>query len=302
MRAKQKYSYIEGWVSIAVNVALFIFKWYAGIVSRSVALQADAMHTLSDSISSVFILIGAKISNKPPDQKHPFGHGRAELITALSVGMLLSFVAYEFFRESIAKLLHGQAAEYGRIAVIATITSILIKELLAQFAFFFYRKTGSKPLKADAWHHRSDALSSVIMLMGIFFNRYFWWIDGVLGTLIALFIFYTALTIILEAVNPLLGKTPDSVMVSNIKSICDDAYGAPLNAHHFHLHEYGDHSELTFHIVLPAEYSLRQSHALADLIETTIREKLNIEATIHMESSGDDKDQGDNSGNTQSYV
>jgi cation diffusion facilitator family transporter len=286
----QKWSYLEGWLSIIVNTLLFILKYWAGVVSGSIAIIADAWHTLSDTISSVFVLIGAKVSGKPPDERHPFGHGRAELITAFLIGVILAFIAYEFARESVLKLITHSPAHYGTIALIATITSILLKEGLTQFAFWTYRKSGSKALEADGWHHRSDALSSVIVLVGIFFSKFFWWIDGILGILVALLILYSAYKIVNNSIDPLLGKVPNEALLEGIRHACNAAYGKPVKAHHFHIHEYGSHTELTFHIVLPPENTLKTAHQLANQIETAIREKFSIEATIHMEPEGDEQD------------
>ncbi len=285
-----KLSYLEGWLSIAINILLFGLKYWAGIVSGSIAIIADAWHTLSDSISSIFLLIGAKVSEKPPDERHPFGHGRAELITAILIGMFLAFVAYEFISESIERLHQKPEFHYGIIAIVVTILSIISKEGLAQFAFWAFRRTHSNALRADAWHHRSDAFSSLIILVGIFLGRFFWWIDAVLGIIVAMLILYSAFEIIREAVDPLMGKIPDKSTLREIKALCLDISGRPLRAHHFHLHEYGDHAELTFHLVFPRDYTLLQAHTLANELELTIRDKLNIEATIHMEPEGEEHD------------
>ncbi len=290
VNSSKKYADLEGRVSIIVNTLLFGIKFYAGKVSCSVALQADAWHTLSDTVSSVFVLIGAYWAVRPPDEEHPFGHGRAELLTALGLGMFLGFIAYEFGRESIVKLLSRGSAQYGPIAVAATIVSILVKEGLAQFAFWTYRKSGSQALKADGQHHRSDALSSVLVLVGIVFSKSFWWIDGLLGIGVALAILYMSVQIVMEAVHPLLGTKLDDSTAEKIGDLCSTVYGSHVGTHHFHIHEYGDHSELTFHLVLPAEVSLQHAHELANRIEDAIRKTYQMEATIHMEPQGAEKD------------
>ncbi len=287
---KSQLSRAEGWISIIINSLLFVLKYWAGLVSGSIAIIADAWHTLSDSISSVFVLVGTKVSERPPDDRHPFGHGRAELITAIIIGMFLAFIGYEFLRESISRLVEKQASTFGAIAKIVTVFSVLAKEGLAQFAFWAYRKTNSKPLRADGWHHRSDAISSVLILVGIFLGGQFVWMDGVLGILVALLIFYSAFEIIRDAVDPLMGKTPDDELIKNIKRLCNTTFGQSIHAHHFHIHEYGDHTELTFHIVFSSEYTLKQAHDLTTKIESQIRDEFNIEATIHMEPEGDEGD------------
>ena len=276
-------SYLEGWLSIVVNVILFILKYWAGTVTGSIAIIADAWHTLSDSVSSIIVLIGIKVSAKPADKEHPFGHGRAELIASIIIGVLLSIIAYNFVKESISKLNNHGSANFGSLAIIVTVISILCKEALAQFAFWAAKKTDSNILKADGWHHRSDAISSIIILAGIFLGKYFWWIDGVLGIVVALLIFLATFEIFKDSINHLLGKKPDKKLLTSITLICQEIAGKEITAHHFHLHDYRNHAELTFHIKLPENMSILKAHNIASKIEDQILNNLNIEATIHME-------------------
>jgi len=278
----KKLSYIEGWLSIIVNVLLFGLKYWAGIVTGSIAIIADAWHTLTDSISSIILLIGVKISSKPADEKHPFGHGRAEVIASLVIGVLLAIIAFSFLQESIEKLKNRETVVFGTLAIVVTIISIISKEALAQYAIWADKKTGSTVLKADAWHHRSDAISSVIILVGIFLGKYFWWIDGVLGIIVALLIFYATYEIFGDSINPILGTSPDKNLVQKVEHICH-RINSMTQAHHFHIHEYGNHTELTFHIYLPNEICLNEAHKISEEIEEEIKINLGIESTIHME-------------------
>jgi len=275
----------EGWFSVGVNILLFLLKYWAGLVTGSIALIADAWHTLSDSISSVIVILGYRIKSKPADQEHPFGHGRAELIAALIIGVLLATIAFNFLIESIRILQNHEPVVFGNVAIIVTIISILMKEAMAQYALWAAKRLNSNALRADGWHHRSDSISSIIILIGIFIGPYFWWIDGALGIAVSIFIFHTSYSILMEAINPLLGELPDPDMIQKIKSICDNRIKIDANLHHFHIHRYGDHSELTFHIKLPGEFSLDKAHDIATEIETEINDKFNIETTIHMEPS-----------------
>lgn len=275
--------YLEGWLSIVINIGLFILKFWAGIVTGSVAIIADAWHTLSDSLSSIVVLVGVKISNKPADKEHPFGHGRAELIASIIIGMLLVVIAFNFVLESIDKLKNHESVQFGAIAIIATVVSIVSKELMAQFAFWAGKKTKSITLKADAWHHRSDAISSIIILVGIFLGPYFWWIDGVLGLIVAIMIFYAAYEIISDASGPLLGEEPDEELIKQLNEISIQKAGFDVSVHHVHMHRYGDHTELTFHIRLPKKTTLEKAHDISTEIELELKRSLNIYATIHAE-------------------
>jgi cation diffusion facilitator family transporter len=279
---KKNYSFIEGWISIIGNIILFVLKYWAGIVTGSVALIADAWHTLTDSVSSMVVIISAYISKKPADKDHPFGHGRADLVSSIIIGMLLIMIGFEFILKSIEQLQSGTAVNFGTLAIVVTIISILVKEGMAQYAFWAALKTNSPILKADGWHHRTDALSSVIVLIGILLGRFYWWIDGILGIIVALLIFYAAYQILKESIDRLMGEIPDDKLILQINKITRELH-MDVCPHHFHMHKYGDHIEMTFHILLPPHITLEEAHRKANTIEETIREHMNIEATIHME-------------------
>lgn len=274
---------MEGWLSIMGNVLLFILKYWAGVVTGSIAIIADAWHTLSDSLSSVIVLVGAKISKKPADEDHPFGHGRADLISAFVIGILLLLVAFDFVIESYHTLRDRETSQFGTIAIVVMIISVVLKELLAQFAYRGAQKTKSKVLKADAWHHRSDAISSLVILVGIFLGKYYWWIDGALGMAVALMIGYAAYEIIRDSIHSLLGESPEKELLDELKKICERVYPPGLNPHHFHVHNYGDYTEVTFHIKLPHDMTIKDAHDIATNVEDEIKNKFGFVSTIHIE-------------------
>ncbi len=272
-----------GWISIAGNTLLAIAKFVIGLQSGSVAIMADAWHTASDSISSIIMLFGIKTISKPADQDHPFGHGRAQLIASLIIGTLLGMVAIEFLIQAVQHLYHHQATHYSTAATVVIVISIIAKEAMAQYAFAVARHSHIEAVKADAWHHRSDALSSGVILIGIFINPYFWWTDSVLGLLIAGIVFYAAIEIIKQSADPLLGQNVDNELVQHINTICRQVIDDDIETHHLHIHRYGAHTELTFHIRLNGEMSLDAAHRYTQLLEQAIRDELGIHATIHTE-------------------
>jgi cation diffusion facilitator family transporter len=273
----------EGWVSILTNLLLFALKYWAGLASGSIALIADAWHTLTDSVSSVIVLIGGKLSNKPADEEHPFGHGRAEHIAAIIIGVLLAIVAFDFILNSVEKFNSREAGNFGTIAIVVTIISIVGKEALAQYAFLGYRQTKSAVLKADAWHHRTDSLSSVIILVGILVGKYYWWIDSLMALIVALMIAYASFEILSKEIKSLLGERIDPELIQAIKVDIDGLLEREVYIHHFHLHQYGQHNELSCHIKLPANMSLNEAHAICTRIESRIKEKFGLITTIHPE-------------------
>lgn len=262
---------------------LFGLKFWAGVVSGSVALIADAWHTLSDSLSSGIVIASAKISSRKPTKNHPYGFGRWEQIASIFIGFMLAIVAYEFIKEAIDKFGSKQEAQFGTLAYVVTIISILAKEGLAQFSLWAYRKSDFTPLKADAWHHRSDAISSLIILAGLFFQNSFWWVDSVLGIVVALMLFYAVYDIVKEAIGKLLGETPSEELIDEIKALIEAQTENDLKPHHFHLHNYGNHRELTFHIGVQQDLTVKEAHDFAESIEKAIRKEFNIIATIHID-------------------
>jgi len=280
---KTKAGYVEGVVSIIVNAVLFFLKIWVSILTGSVALAADAWHTLSDSISSVVVVIAAKLASKKADKDHPFGHGRWEQIASIFIAFFLGMIAFGFLDAARIQLSEREKVEYGTIAIIVTAVSIVVKELLAQYAFYIWRKTGNSAVKADGWHHRSDALSSVVVLAGILFAEKFWWIDSALGIVIALMLFHAAFVILKEAIAKILGEEPAHELTDAITGEIKSIYNDDLNIHHFHVHNYVSHKELTFHIRLNKDLTIGEGHKIASKIEKIILEKYSMVATIHVE-------------------
>lgn len=274
----------EGMVTGLGNIVLFVIKLWAGIVSGSVALIADAWHTLTDSVSSLIVIVGMKVASKPPDKEHPFGHGRAEFISSLIIGILLIIIGVHFISVSIEKLQNREEASFGLIAIVVTIISMIMKEAMAQYAFWVSRKINAESIKADGWHHRSDAISSAVILVGIFLEQFAWWIDAALGILVSIIIFYSAWIILKNTINTLLGQKPEQETIDKIKIIVSDIYPIDLRPHHFHIHNYGFHNEMTFHIVLPKEMKLSNATQITRQIFEEIKKQMNILATIHIDT------------------
>jgi cation diffusion facilitator family transporter len=282
---KSKAGIIATWISIFLNIALFAIKYWAGIVSHSVALLADAWHTLSDSVSSLAVLLGLKVSSIPADKKHPYGHGRAELIASLVVGILLAIVGFNFLLESIIKFEERDVFNYGPVAIWVTVASVIIKEAMARYSIIIGKRIKSNSLKADGWHHRSDSISSLVILVGIFIGGKFWWVDSVLGIFVSIMIFYTTYNIMKDTISLLLGENIDPKMEKEIVNLGNEINGNLfLDPHSFKLHHYGHHSELVFHISLPGNYSLAKAHEIASKYELRIEKKYSFDVTIHVDA------------------
>ncbi len=283
----QKYKvylgYLEGIISIVANTLLFGLKYWVGMKTFSVAIIADSWHTLSDSLTSLVVILGFKLSAKPADKEHPYGHGQAEIVSSVIIGTLLAVVGVKFLADSIEKFILHQPAIFGNLAILIFVVSVILKEGMAQFSIQAGKKINSRSLIADGWHHRSDALVSLIILVGIFMGKYFWWIDSILGIMVSLVIFYTTFVILKESISILIGEEPTEEFKEEIRRIVAGNVPQNVKLHHLHLHKYGDNQELTFHIRLPAESRLDEAHKIAERLEKKIKEEKNIETTIHIE-------------------
>ena len=283
-KSKTFWGYLEAFISVFLNIILFLLKYWVGIKTASIAIIADAWHSLSDSFSSIILYFGFKISSKPADKEHPFGHGRAEIISTLIIGTILFIIGFNIFLEAFTKFRQHHAANYSVTAIIVIVISIISKELIALFSFWAAKKTDSPLLTSDGWHHQSDALSSLLILGGIFLKKYFWWIDSIMGMGMAILLFYVAFRIMRKSISPLIGEAPKAQMISQIENIVRETTSFDVIPHHFHCHNYGNHKEITFHIVLPAEMKLKDAQKIVEKIEKLVREELKIEPTIHIDA------------------
>lgn len=272
-------------ISIFGNTLLFVLKYWVGIRSNSLALLADAWHTISDTLSSLIVLLGVYIARRPPDSKHPFGHGRYELLTTLVVGGMLAWVAVTFLYRGIEQLLQRESANFGTAALVVTVIGIVLKELMARITFWVARRTHNTALYADGWHHRSDALSSVVVLCGIFVGYWFWWIDGVLSIIVALMIAYVAWQTIRRATSTLLGEAPTGELKEAIQEIITRYIPQyELLPHDLQLHNYIQNQELILHIVLPDEMTVQEATTIIATLEQALAHELQLNATLHIES------------------
>ena len=285
--SREKSQILAGVLSVVVNTILFAIKFWAGLVTGSIALLADAWHTLSDSITSIFMIPAAKLAARKPDKEHPFGHGRWELIASILMAFVLAGIALEFFTGSIERFQNKESGEIAStLALVITIISIVIKEALAQYEFYLGRKYKNPVITADAWHSRTDSIGSVAILIGIIVARFIpglWWMDSVLGLICSLIIFYAAFQIMKETITKILGEEPSGEFIDKLTAEAKIIYDKDMKIHHLHLHNYISHKEITLHIRLDGKMTVDESHKIASDIEKMLKEKFEMDATIHIE-------------------
>ncbi len=287
-KKQSHYMIFEGVLSIAANIVFFIFKYIIGIATGSIAIIADGWHSLSDCISSLIVIISGFYSKVPADKEHPFGHGRTEIIANFFISIILIYISYTFVKDGVLKFLSRETTIFSASAIFILIGSIVAKEILAQIAFHMGKKVNSMAIISDGHHHRTDSISSVVILIGIIFGRSFWWLDSVLTIIVAVFIFITAIKMLFSTMSIIIGQAPNSEMIENIINLARNIDEVDESSfHHFHLHKYGSHTELTFHIRFPKDTTVYEAHNIVTEFEKKIKKDFGIEATIHIESQKD---------------
>lgn len=217
MRENSRSIIIATWIGIIVNLLLTVFKAIGGILAGSRALVADALHSASDVVGSIVVLFAVKIANKPPDEEHPYGHGKAEGVASIIVALLLIVVGVEISISSV-KVFFGEIPEApGMIALVILIISIVIKEILFYYKLWLGKKYNSSVLVTEAWHHRSDSLSSLAALLGIglaiigekFQIAFLIYGDAIAGLIVSLIVVKVGYDLIKSSSNVMLEKVLD---------------------------------------------------------------------------------------------
>ena len=280
---RTKIGVFQGWISVLVNSILFIFKLVIGVMVGAVSVIADAVHTLSDVVSSIVVIWGFKQAEKPADVEHPYGHGRAEYIATLIIAILLCVAGIEFIEASIDRIQNPEqvVAEWWMILIL--MVTIILKEITARYAEFLSTKIASGTLHADAWHHRIDALSSLLVVGALIAGKYGYpSFDGWAGLGVALFLIYTGFIIAKDAVDDLIGKPPTSEEVEVIRQIVMSVDGV-LGAHDIIIHSYGHDKFASVHVEIDADETTAVAHDISEEVENKLEKAIGVEPTVHLD-------------------
>ena len=282
--SREKQGSLAGAVGIGVNILLFVIKLMAGLLSGSVAIMADAVNNLTDSGSSIIMLVGFRLSAKPADREHPFGHARIEYLCGVIVSFIVLFLGIELGRTSFLKILSPQKAEFGPVALGELIVSILIKLWLCLFYTRVGRRIDSQSLLATASDSRNDVISTLVVLLGALITRLTSLdLDGFLGLLVAAFIIVSGVKLIMETADPLLGPAPKRELVQGIYEKIR-SYEGIIGIHDLTVHSYGQgRTFASVHCEVPAEEDILISHDLIDNIERDFLEQEGIHLVIHLD-------------------
>ncbi len=281
---RRAYGQLCGLVGIGLNLLLFAGKLFAGSLSGSVAITADAFNNLSDAGSSVVTLLGFRLAGKKPDPQHPFGHGRMEYISGLVVSGLILLMGVELAKSSLDKILHPAAVEFSAAALIILAASICVKLYMALYNRRIGKKLSSPAMTATAADSLSDTASTAAVLLAMLIAH---WtqldIDGWVGLLVAAFILWSGIKSAVETISPLLGQPPEKEFVDSIRRI---VLSDPqiLGLHDLIVHDYGPGRVMvSLHAEVPAHGDLLELHDVVDNLEMELQRRLNCHAVIHMD-------------------
>ncbi len=274
---------IESWVSITANILLTILKVVFGLLTNSIALLADAVHSASDIFSSLVVLLGFSLARQKPDREHPYGHGRSEYLAGLVIGIMLIGAGAVFIYSSYSRLVSGTFASSSISAIVAITVSILIKEFLYYFSAKLGLLISSDALAGDAWHHRSDSLSSILVLIALVGGYYGMpTLDAYLGFGVALFVIYAGLKITRKSCSRLLGAAPTEDLKNGVVNCAREIDGV-IDAHDLEIHDYGSWKIVTIHIEVSGRLSLDEAHEIAHMVEDHVSSSFYCETVVHLD-------------------
>ncbi len=281
---RRAYGILCGCVGIGLNLLLFAGKLLAGILSRSIAVTADAVNNLSDAGSSVVTLLGFKLAAQEPDQDHPFGHGRLEYISGLVVSMVILLMGVELGKTSLEKILHPEPVDFSPVVAVILCASILVKLYMVLYNRRIGKRIHSAAMAATAADSLSDCLATSAVLLGTLAGHFLdLHIDGWCGAAVALFILWSGFGAARETINPLLGQPPSPEFVEQIRSLVR-AQPQIIGIHDLIVHDYGPGRRiLSLHAEVPASGDILALHDVVDALEKQLNEKLGCLATIHMD-------------------
>ena len=275
-----------------VNVVLLVFKFVAGIVGHSAAMVADAVHSLSDFVTDVIVLVFVHISGKPQDKDHDYGHGKYETLALTLIGVALMIVAIGIIYSGAMKItawLNGEQLEApGTLALWAALLSVVLKEGVYQYSMVKARQLNSQVVEANAWHHRSDALSSIGTAIGIggaiFLGQRWTVLDPLASLVVGAFIVKVAVGLLRDGIGDLMEQSlPDDVEEEMLR-IVGELPGV-VDPHDLRTRRIGNHYAIELHILMDGDITLREAHNKASEVEDLLRARYGEEThvAVHVE-------------------
>ena len=281
---RKAYGILCGLVGILLNLLLFAGKFFAGWLSGSIAITADAFNNLSDAGSSLVTLLGFQLAGQKPDPHHPFGHGRMEYLSGLAVAMFILFMGFELGKSSLSKILHPQSVDSSPLVIAILCVSIAVKLYMAFYNRSIGKKIDSAAMEATAADSLSDSLATSAVLLATLVAHFTGLlIDGWCGLLVAVFILWSGFNAAKDTINPLLGTPPTKELVESIEALVL-SYPDVLGIHDLLVHDYGPGRRMvSLHAEVDAGGDILFLHDEIDNIERHLQSELHCQAVIHMD-------------------
>lgn len=281
---RQQYGKLSSFVGIVINLLLFAAKFTVGTLFNSISVTADAVNNLSDAGSSVISLASFKLSAKPADKDHPYGHARIEYVASSLVATVILFVGFELGKSSFEKILHPEAIEFSVVSAVVLAMSIGTKLWLYTFNHSLGRKINSTMMLATATDSLSDVLAtSAVLISALLSPLIHFQLDGYMGLIVALLICFSGYKILRETVDRILGQGPTEDMVQLIQEFISH-YDGVINTHDLMVHDYGpSRTYATVHVEVDAQEDILKSHDMVDNIERDIKNIHHIKLVVHLD-------------------
>lgn len=276
-------------VGSVVNLLLLVFKFVAGILGHSAAMLADAVHSLSDFMTDIIVIVFVRISSKPEDEGHDYGHGKYETLATAIIGLVLLFVGFGILWNGATSIWDfwqgGELKEPGMLALWAALVSILFKELLYKYTVLKGRRLNSQAVVANAWHHRSDALSSIGTAVGIggaiLLGERWLVLDPLAAVVVSLFIMKVAIQLLVPCVEELLEKSLPAEVEEKIKQEIL-AFPGVTSPHHLRTRRIGSSYAIEVHIRMDGQITLEEAHHTATAIENRLKSEFGSRTYINI--------------------
>ena len=281
---RQSYGWLGGIVGFTINSTLLILELIVGIYLNSISIIADAVHNLTDAISSIITIISFKLANRPADTKHPFGHGRVEYITSLLFSLSIFIVGYEFIRSSINRISHPVSIPFNMGVFLLMLLALPLQIFLTRFTTYLGNAINSSALKASAVEYYTDILVLSMVTISLFLSKFTSFpVDGYVGIIVSIFILHSGFVLCKETLDYILGKAPDKILVQNIYEEVL-TYKYITGVHDLLIHNYGPGRYMvSLHAEVPCDIPIMQIHDIIDKAEKEVGERLNLCLVIHMD-------------------
>ena len=283
-KGRELFGRLAGAVGIICNLILSVMKLIIGTVTNSVSITADATNNISDAGSSIVTLVGFRLSGKPADKDHPYGHARIEYISSLIISFIILLIGCSIFKESVIKIFKPEESLFNTATVIILVVSIIVKLWLSVFNTYLGKQIDSKALEATAIDSRNDVITTTAVLIASVISHFTGFnLDGYMGVIVSIFILISGINLVKETLNPLLGQPPTKEMFESIeKKIL--SYDNVLGVHDLMVHSYGPNTYFaSAHIEMDAKIDVLVCHDIMDQIERDFKSDLNIHLVVHLD-------------------